>query len=45
MTTDIDAIRYRRQIRYFTDEIPEESVIKEILEDTCLLYTSPSPRD
>ena len=34
MTTDIDAIRYRRQIRYFTDEIPEESVIKEILEDT-----------
>ena len=34
MTTNIDAIRYRRQIRHFTDEIPEESVIKEIIEDT-----------
>jgi nitroreductase len=34
MTTNIDAIKYRRQVRYFTDEIPEESVIKEILEDT-----------
>lgn len=34
MTTNIDAIKYRRQIRYFTDEIPEESIIKEIIEDT-----------
>jgi|TARA_B110000908_G_scaffold111104_1_gene130326 hypothetical protein len=34
MTTNIDAIKNRRQIKYFTDKIPDKVIIKEILSDT-----------
>ena len=27
------------------DESPEECLLREVWEETCLLYTSPSPRD
>ena len=34
MTTSIDAIKHRKQVRYFTDKIPDKVIIKEILSDT-----------
>ena len=34
MTTNIDAIKNRRQIKHFTDKIPDKAIIEEILSDT-----------